>query len=65
MHRMPGTLYGDPITDSVFIIDIAVPGNPSEFMLQLAPVSVNGVLVDVPAVTFLRKRNIYLPAQIM
>jgi hypothetical protein len=65
MHRMPGTLYGDPVTDSVFIIDIAVPGNPSEFMLQLAPVSVNGVLVDVPAVTFLRKRNIYLPAQIM
>ena len=65
MHRMAGTLYGDPVTDSVFVIDIAVPNNPSEFTLQLAPVLINGMLVDVPAVTFLRKSIAYYPAQLM
>lgn len=25
MHRMAGTLHGDPVTDSVFIIDIDCP----------------------------------------
>jgi hypothetical protein len=62
MHRTPGTLYGDPVTDSVFIFDIAVPGNPSEFMVQLAPVLVNGMLVGVPAVTFLRESSVSFPA---
>jgi len=62
MHRMPGTLYGDPVTDSVFVIDIAVPNNPGEFTLQLAPVLINGGLVDVPAVTFLRNSSVSFPA---
>lgn len=62
MHSMPGTLYGDPVTNSVFIIDIAVPGNPGQFTLQLAPVLINGMFVDVPAVTFLRKSNVSFPA---
>jgi hypothetical protein len=62
MHRMPGTLYGDPVTDSVFVIDIAVPNNPGEFTVQLAPVLVNGVLVRVPAVEFLRKSSVSFPA---
>jgi hypothetical protein len=62
MHRMPGSLYGDPVTDSVFIIDIAVPDNSGEFTVRLAPVLVNGLLVDVPAVTFLRKSSVSLPA---
>ena len=65
MHRMPGTLEGEPVTDSVFVMDIAIPDNPGEFTLQLAPVRVNGMLVDVPAVTFLRKSSIYLPPQVM
>jgi hypothetical protein len=39
--------------------------NSSEFTLQLAPVRVNGMLVDVPAVTFLRKSSVYYPAQLM
>jgi hypothetical protein len=62
MHGMPGTLYGDRVTDSVFIIDIAVPNNPSEFTVQLAPVLVNDMLVDVPAVTFLRNSSVSFPA---
>ncbi len=62
MHRMPGMLYGDPVTDSVFVIDVAVPDNPAEFTVQLAPVLVNGMLVHVPAVTFLRKSSVSLPA---
>jgi hypothetical protein len=62
MHRMPGTLYGDPVTDSVFIIDIALPNNPSEFTVQLAPVLINDMLVDVPAVTFLRNSSVSFPA---
>ena len=65
MHRTPGTLYGDPVTDSVFIIDIAVPENPGDFTVQLAPVLINGMLVDIPAVTFLRKSSVYLPPQVM
>ena len=65
MHRMPGTLYGDPVTDSVFVIDIAVPDNPAEFTVQLAPVLVNGMRVDAPVVTFLRKSSVYYPAQLM
>jgi hypothetical protein len=65
MHRMPGTLYGDRVTDSVFVIDIAVPDNPAEFTVKLAPVLVTGMLVDVPAVTFLRKSSVYYPAQLM
>jgi hypothetical protein len=62
MRRMPGTLYGDSVTDSVFVIDIAVPNNPGEFTIQLAPVLVNDTLVDVPAVTFLRNSNVSFPA---
>jgi hypothetical protein len=62
MHRMPGTLYGDPVTDSVFVIDIAVPGNPSEFTVQLPPVLIDGKTVDVAAVTFLRKSSVSFPA---
>jgi hypothetical protein len=62
MHRMPGTLYGDPVTDSEFVIDIAVPGNPAEFIVQLAPVLVNGTLVEVPAVQFLRNSSVSFPA---
>lgn len=65
MHRMPGRLYGDPVTDSVFIIDIAVPENPSEFTLQLAPVLINGTQVPVPAVKFLRKSSVYFPARLL
>jgi hypothetical protein len=65
MHRMPGTLYGDPVTDWVFVIDIAVPGNPSEFTVQLAPVLIDGKMVDVPAVEFLRKSSVSFPAQVM
>ena len=62
MHRVPGTLEGEPVTDSVFVIDIAVPNNPGEFTLQLPPVLVNGRLVDVPAVTFLRNSSVSFPA---
>jgi hypothetical protein len=62
MRRVPGTLDGEPVTDSVFIIDIAIPDNPSEFTLQLAPVWVNDMLVDVPAVTFLRNSSVSFPA---
>jgi hypothetical protein len=66
MHRMPGTLYGDPVTDSVFVIDIAVPKNADEFTVKLAPVLVNGKLVDIPAVTFLlRRSSVSFPAQAM
>jgi hypothetical protein len=65
MHRMPGTLYGDAVTDSIFVIDIAVPGNPNEFTLQLAPVLIDGKLIDVPAVIFLRKSSVHYPAQVM
>jgi hypothetical protein len=65
MHRMPGTLYGDPVTDSVFVIDIAVPNNPAEFTVQLPPVLVNDKLIDVPTVKFLRKSSVYYPAQLM
>jgi hypothetical protein len=42
-----------------------VPDNPSEFTVQLAPVLVNGMLVNVPPVTFLRKSTVYSPAQAM
>jgi hypothetical protein len=62
MHRMPGTLYGDPVTDSVFVIDIAVPNNPAEFTVQLAPVVINGKTIDVPAVTFLRNSSVSFSA---
>jgi hypothetical protein len=62
MHRMPGTLDGEPVTDSVFVIDIAIPDNPSEFTLQLAPVSVNGKRIDVQEVTFLRNSSVSFPA---
>jgi hypothetical protein len=59
---VPGTLYGDPVTDSIFVIDIAVPDNPAEFTPQLAPVLMDGKLVDVPAVTFLRNSDVSFPA---
>jgi hypothetical protein len=62
MHRMSGTLDGEPVTDLVFIIDIAIPDNPSEFTVQVAPVLVNGKRIDVPVVTFLRNSSVSLPA---
>lgn len=65
MRRMPGTLFGYPVIDSVFVIDIAIPGNPAEFTVQLPPVLINRTLVDVPAVKFVRKSSVYFPAQLM
>jgi hypothetical protein len=65
MHRMPGMFYGDPITDSVFVMDVAIPENPVEFTVQLAPVLIDGKLIDVPAVTFLRKSSVSFPSQVM
>jgi hypothetical protein len=65
MHRMTGTLHGDAVTDSIFIIDVAVPGNPAEFTVQLPPVEVNGKPIDVAPVKFLRKSSVYFPAQLM
>jgi hypothetical protein len=65
MHRMPGTLYGDTVTDSIFVIDVAVPGNPAEFTVQLPPVKINDKLIDVAPAKFLRKSGAYLPAQLM
>jgi hypothetical protein len=62
MRRMPGTVDGDTVTDSVFVIDVAVPDNPSEFTVKLPPVLINGKPVDVPAVTFLRKSSVSFPA---
>lgn len=62
MHRMPGTLYGDPVVDSIFVIDVAVPGNPSDFTLQLPPVAINDKTIDVPAVTFVRNSSVSFPA---
>jgi hypothetical protein len=61
MHRMPGISNGDPVTDSIFIVDVAVSGDPAQITIQLPPVSINGTLVDVPAVSFLHKTNVYLP----
>ena len=49
-------------TNSVYVIDVAVPDNPRVFSIQLPPVLIDGVPVDVPAITFLRKSNVSLPA---
>jgi hypothetical protein len=65
MHRMPGTLYGDAVTDSIFVVNVAVPGNPAEFTIQLPPVKVNDKPIDVTPVKFLRKSSVYFPAQLM
>jgi hypothetical protein len=62
MHRISGTLYGDAVTDSIFVIDVAVPDNPGEFTLQLAPVLFNGKSIEVAAITFLRKSSVSFPA---
>jgi hypothetical protein len=62
---MPGTLHGDAVTDSIFVIDVAVPGNPAEFTVQLPPVNVNDKPIDVAPVRFLRKSSVYFPAQLM
>lgn len=61
MHRMSEIVNGDRVTDSVFVIDIAVSGDPAQITIQFPPVSINGTFVDVPAVTFLHKTNVYLP----
>jgi hypothetical protein len=61
MHSRSGFSNGDRVTDSIFVIDIAVSGDPAEITIQFPPVSINGTFVDVPAVTFLHKTNVYLP----
>ena len=65
MHRVPGISNGDQVTDSIFVIDIAVSGDPAQITIQFPPVSINGTLVDVPAVSFLHKTNVYLPGDRM
>jgi hypothetical protein len=65
MRRMPGTLYGEPVIDSVFVIDVGVRGNPAEFTVQLPPVLVNDNLIDVPPVKFVLKSSVYFPGQLM
>jgi hypothetical protein len=42
--------HAQPVTDSVFVIDVPIPGNPAEFSIQVAPVKVDGKLVEIPAV---------------
>jgi hypothetical protein len=61
MHRTPGISNGDRVIDSIFVIDIAVSGDPAQITIQFPPVSINGIPVDVPVVTFLQKTNVYLP----
>jgi hypothetical protein len=61
MRRMPGLLNGDSVTDSIFVIDIAVSGDPAQITIQFPSVSINGTAVAVPAVTFTHKTNVYLP----
>jgi hypothetical protein len=58
MHRMPGTFKGRPVTNSVFVIDVTVPGNPEEFSVQLPPVRVDNKMIDVPLIHFVHKTSI-------
>jgi hypothetical protein len=55
MRRMPGTYHSRPITDSVFVIDVPIPGNQDEFSVQVGPVKVDDKIVEIPAVHFVRK----------
>jgi hypothetical protein len=55
IRRMPGMLNGQPVTDSVFVIDIVVSGDPGEISVRLPTISINDEPVDMPAVTFFRK----------
>lgn len=61
MHRMPGIFNGDRVTDSIFVIDVAVSGDPAQITIQIPSVSINGMLVDIPAVAFVHRTNVYLP----
>lgn len=58
MHRVPGMLNGQPVTDSVFIVDVLVSGSPAQITVQLPPLLINDRSVDVPAVTFVRKLDV-------
>jgi hypothetical protein len=54
----------DPL-NSVYVIDIAVPNNPPDFTIHFPHVQLDGKQIDVPAVTFVRKSTVSLPAQLM
>ena len=62
MHRMPGILNGEAVTDSVFVIDIVLSDDPAQIAVQLPPISINGQFAHVPPVTFSRRLRVSLPA---
>jgi hypothetical protein len=59
MQRVQGLFQGRPVTDSVFVIDLTVPGNPKEFSVQLPAVKVDDRLIEVPPVRFVHKTSVH------
>jgi hypothetical protein len=59
MRRIPGSFQGKPVTDAVFVIDLIVPGNPKEFIVQLPPVKVDDRRIEAPPVHFVHKTSMH------
>jgi hypothetical protein len=58
-RRIQGSFQGRTVTDTVFVIDLTVPGNPGEFLVQIPPVKVDDRAIDVPPVRFVRKKSVH------
>jgi hypothetical protein len=60
MRRALGTYHSRPIEDSVFVMDINIPGNPNEFSVRAPPVKIDDKIIAIPAVHFVRKTKAQL-----
>lgn len=60
MRGMPGTYHGRAIEDSVFVMDIRIPGSPNEFSVSVPPVKVDDKIIEIPTIQFVRKTKAQL-----
>jgi hypothetical protein len=60
MRRVLGTYHSRPVEDSVFVVDINIPGNPNEFSVRVPPVKVDDKIIEIPTVQFVRKTKAQL-----
>jgi hypothetical protein len=60
MRRTPGIYHSRAIEDSVFVLDVDIPGNPNEFSVRVPPVKIDDKIMEIPVIHFVRKTKAQL-----
>ena len=60
MRRTPGMYHSQAVVDSVFVLDVDIPGSPNEFSVRVPPVKIDDKVIEIPVVHFVRKTRAQL-----